>query len=98
MIKSELILKLQKKYNSLSVNDIEKIIDLFTNKIIKSLNNNKKIELRGFGTFNKKINKEKYVRNPKTNEKIFKKEGHKIHFKIGKILHERINSTDINTE
>jgi len=98
MIKSELILRLQKKYNSLSVNDIEKIIDLFTNKIIKSLNNNKKIELRGFGTFNKKINKEKYVRNPKTNEKIFKKEGHKIHFKIGKILHERINSTDINTE
>ena len=98
MIKSELILKLQKKYNSLSVNDIEKIIDLFTNKIIKSLNNNRKIELRGFGTFNKKINKEKYVRNPKTNEKIFKKEGHKIHFKIGKILHERINSTDINTE
>ena len=98
MIKSELILRLQKKYHSLSVSDIEKIIDLFTNKIIKSLNNNKKIELRGFGTFNKKINKEKYVRNPKTNEKIFKKEGHKIHFKIGKILHERINSTDINTE
>ena len=98
MIKSELIQKLQKKYNSLAFNDIEKILDLFTNKIIKSLNDNKKIELRGFGTFNKKINKEKYVRNPKTNEKIFKKEGHKIHFKIGKILHERINSTDINTE
>tara|TARA_B100001540_G_scaffold36452_1_gene32343 strand:+ start:511 stop:807 length:297 start_codon:yes stop_codon:yes gene_type:complete len=98
MIKSELILRLQKKYNSLSVNDIEKIIDLFTNKIIKSLSNDKKIELRGFGTFNKKINKEKYVRNPKTNEKIFKKEGHKIHFKIGKILHKRINSPDINTE
>ena len=37
----------------------------------------------------------KFVRNPKTNEKIFKKETHKIHFKIGKVLHKRINSIDI---
>ena len=94
MIKSELILKLQKKYSSLSLNDIEKILDLFTNRIVKSFIENQKIELRGFGTFNKKINKEKFVRNPKTNEKIFKKETHKIHFKIGKVLHKRINSID----
>jgi len=32
------------------------------------------------------------VRNPKTNEKIFKKQNFKVHFKIGKILHQRINS------
>jgi len=95
MIKSGLILKLQKKYSSLSLNDIEKILDLFTNRIVKSFIENQKIELRGFGTFNKKINKEKFVRNPKTNEKIFKKETHKIHFKIGKVLHKRINSIDI---
>ena len=94
MIKSELILKLQKKYSSLSLNDIEKILDLFTNRIVKGLIDNQKIELRGFGTFNKKINKEKFVRNPKTSEKFFKKETHKIHFKIGKVLHKRINSID----
>ena len=52
----------------------------------------KKIEIRGFGTFSKKINKEKYVRNPRTNEKIFKKQTNKIHFKVGKILHNKINS------
>ena len=49
------------------------------------------MELRGFGTLSKKINKEKYVRNPKTNEKIYKPKNYKIHFKIGKILHQRIN-------
>jgi len=92
MIKSELILKLRKKYSSLSINDIEKILDLFLNDIVKELQNNQKIELRGFGTFSKKINREKYVRNPKTNEKIFKKENYKIHFKIGKILHKKINT------
>ena len=92
MIKSELILNLRKKYPSLSLNDIEKILDLFLNNIVKGLQNNQKIELRGFGTFSKKINKEKFVRNPKTNEKIYKKATYKIHFKIGKILHKKINN------
>ena len=95
MIKSELILKLHAKYSSLSLNDIEKILDLFLNNIIKGLQNSQKIELRGFGTFSKKVNKEKYVRNPKTNEKIFKKENYKIHFKIGRILHKKINTIKI---
>ena len=74
MLRSELILKLQNKYPSLSSNDIEKIINLFFKKIFLGLSDNKKIEIRGFGTFSSKLNKEKYVRNPKTNEKIFKKE------------------------
>ena len=95
MIKSELILKLRTKYPSLSLNDIEKILDLFLNNIVKGLQNSQKIELRGFGTFSKKINKEKFVRNPRTSQKIFKKENYKIHFKIGKILHQKINSKNI---
>ena len=91
MLRSELILKIQNKYTSLRLSDIENILDLFLKKIFLGLQNNQNIEIRKFGTFSKKINKEKYVRNPKTNEKIYKKESHKIHFKIGKILHQRIN-------
>ena len=52
------------------------------------------IEIRGFGTLSRKINREKIVRNPKTNEKIFKKKSYKLHFKIGKILHKKINNLD----
>ena len=95
MLKSGLILKLQTKYSSLSINDTEKILDLFLNKISNGLREGRKIEIRNFGTFSRKVNKEKFVRNPKTNEKIFKKENHKIHFKIGKILHKRINSLNL---
>jgi integration host factor subunit beta len=91
MLKSDLILSINKNYPSLSHSDIELITDFFFKKIIESLKENKNLEIRGFGTFAKKINKEKYVRNPKTNEKIFKKQNYKIHFKIGKILHQRIN-------
>ena len=91
MLRSELILKIQNKYTSLNSRDIENIIDLFFKKIFSSLQNNQKVEIRKFGTFSNKVNKEKYVRNPKTNEKIFKVASNKIHFKIGKILHQRIN-------
>ena len=91
MLRSELILKIQNKYTSLRLSDIENIVDLFFKKIFLGLQNNQNIEIRKFGTFSKKINKEKYVRNPKTNEKIFKVASNKIHFKIGKILHQRIN-------
>ena len=93
MLKSELIIDLQKKYPSLNLLDIELILNIFFKKIIKSLNENNNVEIRGFGTLSKKINKAKYVRNPKTNEKIFKKQSYKIHFKIGKIFHKKINQS-----
>jgi len=94
MRKSEIITQLNQKFNSLSLSDTEKIIELFFNKISNGLFENKKIEIRGFGTFKKKINKAKYVRNPKTNERIFKNETNKIHFKTSKILHRKINNID----
>jgi len=93
MLKSELIIDLQKKYPSLNLIDIELVLNIFFKKIVKSLNENNNVEIRGFGTLSKKINKAKYVRNPKTNEKIFKKQKFKIHFKIGKILHKKINQS-----
>ena len=93
MLKSELIIDLQKKFPSLNLVDIELILNIFFKKIVKSLNENNNVEIRGFGTLSKKINKAKYVRNPKTNEKIFKKQNYKVHFKIGKIFHKKINQS-----
>ena len=92
MLKSELLLSIHSKYPSLSQRDIELISKLFFEKITDGLREGKNTEIRGFGTFSKKINKAKYVRNPKTNEKIYKSENYKIHFKIEKILHNTINS------
>ena len=97
MIKSEMITKLHQKFNSLSSSDVEKVVNLFCNKLSNSLYQNRNIEIRGFGSFKKKINKAKFVRNPKTNEKIFKKETYKINFKISKVLHQRINGSDSNS-
>ena len=94
MLKSEIIIKLNQKFKSLSLGDTEKIINLFFNKITNSLYQSKNIEIRGFGSFQKRINKAKFVRNPKTNERIYKKETKKIHYKISSILHKKINGLD----
>ena len=92
MLKSHIIEELQKKYNKFNHEDIENLFEIFLKKIIGSLKNGQNIEIRGFGTISRKLNKEKLVRNPKTNEKILKKNSYKLHFKIGKTLHHRINS------
>ncbi len=91
MLKSEIIEKLQQKHNNLSTYDIELILKIFFKKIILSLKAGNAIELRGFGTIKKKINKEKQVRNPKNNQILFKDKTYKIHFKIGKTLHKKLN-------
>ena len=91
MIKSEILDKLNKKHLNLDPSDIENLFDLFIKKIVKSLKDGRNIEIRGFGTISRKINREKFVRNPKTNEKIYKQETFKLHFKTGKILHKKIN-------
>ncbi len=96
MLRSDIIEKLQEKYRNFSSNDIENLFEIFIKKITDSLNEGNNIEIRGFGKLSKKLNKEKFVRNPKTNERIYKKKSFKLHFKIGKILHKRINSKSDN--
>jgi integration host factor subunit beta len=92
MLKSNILKKLSLKHENLSESDIELIFNIFIKKIISALKDDKNVELRGFGTFKKKVNKAKQVRNPKTNEKLYKKENFKLHFKTGKILHSKLNS------
>ena len=92
MLKSDILKKIGLKHQNLSESDIEQIFNIFIKKMISALKHNKNVELRGFGTLKKKINKAKQVRNPKTNEKLYKKENFKIHFKTGKIHNTKINS------
>ncbi len=94
MLKSEILEKLSNKHNNLKPEDIELLFNIFIKKICNSLKDGQNIEIRGFGTISRKINKEKFVRNPKTNEKLFKKQSYKLHFKTGKLLHKRVNLLD----
>ena len=95
MLKSKILEKLHKKHDNLKEEDIEQLFNIFIKKISNSLKKGQNIEIRGFGTLSRKVNKEKFVRNPKTNKKIFKNQNFKVHFKIGKILHKEINNINL---
>tara|TARA_B100001057_G_C22804342_1_gene932733 strand:+ start:306 stop:614 length:309 start_codon:yes stop_codon:yes gene_type:complete len=98
MLKSQILEKLHIKHNNLNNEDIETLFNIFIKKMSQSLKNGHNIEIRGFGTISRKVNREKFVRNPKTNEKLFKNQSYKLRFKTGKILHRRVNSLPISNK
>ena len=89
----DLLIKQLKKTNpSLNYSEIAKVIDIFCNTIKISLKNNKRVELRGFGTFFIKKIKEKYnARNPNTKELIYVPEKKKVRFRPSRKLKSFIN-------
>ena len=92
MSRPKLIKQLITKNSKLNRSEIETVIEIFSNNIIKALKNGKKIELRGFGTFFVKKIKENYsARNPKTGELIYVPEKNKVRFKASKLLKKFIN-------
>ena len=87
MSRPKLIKQLITKNSKLNRSEIETVIEIFSNNIIKALKNGKKIELRGFGSFFVKKIKENYsARNPKTGELIYVPEKNKVRFKASKNL------------
>ena len=96
MSRSKLIRKLKEKNPNLSQIEIELILDNFSESIEKSLLDNKKVELRGFGTFFLKKIKEKFgSRNPKTGEIIYVPEKNKVRFRASKKLKDFINQWNL---
>ena len=92
MSRFDIIKRLKSKNPELNKSDLEDILDIFCDNIEKALLNNKKIEIRGFGTFFVKKIKEKHsARNPKTEELIYVPERKKIKFKPSKKLNYIIN-------
>ena len=92
MTKSELILKITKKNSFLYQKDIHKIIDTLFDSVTKALNNDDRVELRGFGTFTTKHRDARIGRNPKTGEPVAIPQKKMPFFKMGKSMKERINN------
>ena len=91
MRKSEFITKLNSRLHNLTPNDVEKIVNIFFKKLTESLLENKRVEIRGFGSFRIKNNNARKTRNPKTGEPINVDATKSVHFKMGKILNKKID-------
>ena len=92
MSRQKLIKQLKKKNPKLNQEELETVIDVFSESISNSLKKRKNVEIRGFGRWYCKTLKENFkARNPSTNELIYKPERVKIRFRSSKKLNKIIN-------
>ncbi len=66
--------------------DLAIIIDAVFETMREALENEERIEIRGFGVFSIKVRKPKVGRNPKTGEEVIIPQRKVVHFKPSKLL------------
>lgn len=91
MTKSELILRLSKRYPHLYQRDIEALVATIFDSIGETLSGGGRVELRGFGAFSIRRRDARKARNPKNGQEVTVGERYAIYFRTGKELRERIN-------
>ncbi len=94
MTKSELITSLAERFPQLVVKDAELSVKTILDAMTDSLSTGKRIEIRGFGSFSLNYRPPRLGRNPKTGTKVEVPEKHVPHFKAGKELRERVDSSN----
>ncbi len=93
MTRSELIEQIAALQPQLSVKDIELAVKAIIDRMSQSLANGERVEIRGFGSFSLHYRASRVGRNPKTGESVSLQAKHVPHFKPGKELRERVNTT-----
>lgn len=91
MTKSDLIMKISEIYPYMSIRNVDRVVSIVIDSIVDALREDRRIELRGFGSFWVKTREAAQRRNPRTGEKVFVKARHVPFFKAGKQLKEVIN-------
>lgn len=92
VIKSDLIQLIAKRHPQITQKQANQIVDLFFEEIIKALEQGKRVELRGFGSFSLRKRAGRTGRNPKTGEKIYISEKSIPVFKLAKSFNKELNS------
>ena len=91
MTRSELIEKIAAKNPHLLIKDVERIVSVVFDTIIKALAEGNRVEFRGFGAFSVRTRAPRIAKNPRTGAQVKVEERKIPHFKIGKQLFESLN-------
>jgi len=92
--KSEIINQLSNNYPNFVKKDLTNFVDIILSEIKGSLKRYERVELRDIFSLEPRIQKERFARNPKTNEKIYVKKKFTILFKSSKMWLENINNEE----
>lgn len=93
MTKSELIERIAARQDQLSPKDVEMAVKMIMEEMARALINNRRIEIRGFGSFCLHYRAPRTGRNPKTGSAVELPGKWVPHFKPGKDLRERVNAS-----
>ena len=91
--RSELIERLAEQQHQLAVKDVELAIKAIIEQMSQSLANGERVEIRGFGSFSLHYRAPRVGRNPKTGESVSLAGKYVPHFKPGKEMRDRVNSS-----
>ena len=91
MIKSQLVKRLLNKNPHLIQRDVENITSIVLEKITSTLENEGRVEIRGFGSLSVRRRQSKNGRNPRTGEQIQIGASQKVKFLPAKALKEMFN-------
>jgi len=91
LIRSELVQMLIQDNPGLSVREVEKIVSVFFDEIVGRLQEDGRVELRGFGAFSTRARDARTGRNPRTGEAVDVNAKRVPYFKPGKEMRARLN-------
>ena len=84
--RSDIESSLKKEFPNLTKQEISQAIDVILDSIVESVALDDKVEIRGFGTFSKKLIRPRKFINPKTKKVSYLGETATMHFKPSKTL------------
>ncbi len=93
MLRSELIDELHSENPHLTRDEVERVIAVFLETIIQTLEQGARVELRGFGAFSTRHRAARKGRNPRTGAPVMVPEKHVPFFRAGKELKEKVNDS-----
>ena len=93
MTKSELIARLNTKFSQYIALDCQESVAVILDSISQCLSDGSRVEVRGFGSFSLNYRPPRMGRNPKTGEGVSVPAKYAPHFRAGKELRARVNSS-----
>lgn len=91
MLKSELIKRLAQKLPHMSESSIARSTNHIVEAMCETLSHNRRIEIRGFGSFSLHYRAPRRAHNPKTGERLMTVAIYRPHFKAGRKLLRLVN-------
>lgn len=91
MKRSDIVRSIQVQFKNMQAKDANAILDCISDKLIKSIADENRVELRCFGTFQPRIRTSKIGYNPVSKKTIHLGAGRTILFKPSKELTKKMN-------